>query len=75
MQLPSPGIRGTRRSALLGLSRAADQAGDKAAAREVAGRIFKLPAADYLRGDPWWIYEVVQARDVDRLLAELRQRF
>jgi hypothetical protein len=62
-------------SALLGLSRAADQAGDRVAARSTIERMLKLPPDDAERADPWWVYERVQARHVDRLLADLRQRF
>jgi tetratricopeptide (TPR) repeat protein len=61
-------------SPLLGLSRLADQAGDRAAAREALARVLKLPPNDYERTDPWWVYEVAQSRDVDRLLADIRQR-
>jgi tetratricopeptide (TPR) repeat protein len=54
-----------------------NQAGDRAAARELVGRVLTLPAAAFERErtDPWGIYEVVQARHVDRLLADLRQAF
>ncbi len=70
-------LQPSAQSALLGLSRIADQAGDRATAREMVGRVLTLPAAAFERErtDPWWIYEVVQARHVDRLLADLRQRF
>jgi hypothetical protein len=53
----------------------ADEAGDRVAARELIGRLLKLPPADSDRADPWWVYEYAYARVVDRLLAELRQRF
>jgi tetratricopeptide (TPR) repeat protein len=64
----------TAQSPLLGLSRLAEQAGDKAAAREFMARMLKLPPNEPERADPWWVYEVVQARAVDRLLDDLRQR-
>ena len=60
---------------LFGLSRLADQAGDRAAAREAIARVLELSPNDYERTDPWWVYEVVQSRDVDQLLADIRQRF
>jgi tetratricopeptide (TPR) repeat protein len=65
----------TAQSPLLGLSRVADQAGDRAAARAAIERLLKLPPADVERADPWWVYEIAHTRAVDRLLAELRQRF
>jgi tetratricopeptide (TPR) repeat protein len=64
----------TAQSPLLGLSRVADQAGDRAAARDAIDRVLKLPVHDQERADPWWVYEVVQARNVDGLLADIRQR-
>ena len=65
----------TSQSPLLGLSRLADVAGDRAAAREAVDRLLRLPPSEFDRADPWWIYEIVQARHVDGLLAQLRQRF
>jgi len=64
----------TAQSPLLGLSRVADQAGDKAAAREAVTRLLQIPFHDEERADPWWSYEIVQARGVDGLLNDLRQR-
>jgi hypothetical protein len=61
-------------SPLFGLSRLADQAGDRAGARELIARVFMLPADDVDRADPWWVYEIVQARGVDGLLADLQER-
>ena len=63
----------TAQSPLFGLSRLADQAGDRGSARELIARVFALPADDEL-ADPWWVYEIVQARSVDDLLADLQQR-
>jgi hypothetical protein len=65
----------TAQSPLFGLSRVADVAGDRAAAREAIARVLKLPVSDFERTDPWWVYERAQGRHVDGLLAELRQRF
>jgi tetratricopeptide (TPR) repeat protein len=65
----------TAQSPLFGLSRVADVAGDRAGAREAIALVLKLPASDVERTDPWWVYELAQGRHVDRLLAELRQRF
>jgi tetratricopeptide (TPR) repeat protein len=65
----------TAQSPLFGLSRVADQAGDRVAAREAIGRVLMLPPDDMERADPWWVYDAVHARAVDRLLEELRRRF
>jgi hypothetical protein len=67
-------IQPTAQSPLFGLSRVADQEGDRAAAREIIARVLTLPAHDVERADPWWVYDVVQARHVDGLLAQLRQQ-
>lgn len=64
----------TAQSPLLGLSRVAEHAGDTAAAREFVKRVLSLPPSEPERADPWWVYEIVQARGVDGLLADLRQR-
>jgi len=64
----------TAQSPLLGLSRLAEQAGDRVAARELIARVLNLPPIEPERADPWWVYEVVQARAVDGLLADVRQR-
>jgi tetratricopeptide (TPR) repeat protein len=64
----------TAQSPLLALSRLAEQAGDKAAARDFVARVLTLPPNEPERADPWWVYEVVQARAVDALLADVRQR-
>ena len=64
----------TAQSPLFGLSRLADQTGDREGARELIARVFALAAGDEERVDPWWVYETVQARSVDGLLADLHQR-
>jgi hypothetical protein len=64
----------TAQSPLLGLSRVADQAGDRVAARAAIARVLELPIHDQERADPWWVYEVVPARGVDGLLADVRER-
>lgn len=61
-------------SPLFGLSRLAEQAGDREGARELIARVFALAAGDEGRIDPWWVYEIVQARSLDGLLADLHQR-
>jgi tetratricopeptide (TPR) repeat protein len=65
----------TAQSPWLGLSRVADRAGDRAAARAAVDRVFQLPSSEPERGDPWWVYETAQARQADRLVSELRQQF
>jgi len=62
-------------SPLFGLSRLAEQAGDRAAAREAIARVLQLSPNDYERTDPWWVYEMAQSRDVDLLLADIRRGF
>lgn len=65
----------TAQSPLLGLSRVADRAGDRAAAREAVGRVLELPVDDPEHIDPWWVYETAHGRHVDRLFEDLRKRF
>ena len=60
-------------SPLFALSRLAEQRGDRQAARETAARVFELPTSDFERSDPWWFYELVQARAVDAMLDDLRR--
>ncbi|HKH70579.1 MAG TPA: tetratricopeptide repeat protein [Vicinamibacterales bacterium] len=60
-------------SPLFGLSRLAEQRGDRVAARDAVARMLALPPNEFERSDPWWVYEVVQARAVDAMLADLRQ--
>jgi tetratricopeptide (TPR) repeat protein len=67
-------LQPTAQSPLFGLSRAAERAGDTVAAREAIARVLKLSENEFERADPWWVYEVVQARALDRLLADLHQR-
>ncbi len=38
-----------------------------------ARRVLLLPCAGIERADPWWIYEVYQARDADERLADIRR--
>jgi tetratricopeptide (TPR) repeat protein len=64
----------TAQSPLLGLSRLAEEAGDRAAARELIARVLELPRVEPERADPWWVYEIAQARAVDAMVADLRQR-
>ena len=64
----------TAQSPLLGLSRLAEEAGDRAAARELIARVLELPQIEPERADPWWVYEIVQARAVDGIVDDLRQR-
>jgi hypothetical protein len=64
----------TAQSPLLGLSRIADRAGDRTAAREAIARVLELPVHDQDRADPWWVYEIAQARGADALLADVRAR-
>jgi tetratricopeptide (TPR) repeat protein len=64
----------TAQSPLLALSRLAEEAGDRAAARDLIERVLELPQVEPERADPWWVYEIVQAREVDGIVADLRQR-
>lgn len=64
----------TAQSPLLGLSRLAEEAGDRATARGLIARVLELPQMEPERADPWWVYEIVQARAVDGIVDDLRQR-
>lgn len=66
-------LQPTAQSPLLGLSRLAEQAGDRAAAQRLVAQLIKLPSNEE-RTDPWWVYEIVPARALDALVTDLRQR-
>jgi tetratricopeptide (TPR) repeat protein len=63
-------------SPLLAMSQLFRRHGDRAAALRVIDRLFALEeTARTQTDDPWWSYYVVQARDADELLDELRRPF
>jgi hypothetical protein len=55
-------------SPLFGLSRLAEHRGNRVAARDAVAHMLALPPIEFDRSDPWWVYEVVQARAVDAML-------
>lgn len=59
-------------SPLLGLTRVTRGA-DRVAARQALIAAAATPVDDDDRGDPWWIYETVQARDLEKHLEALYQ--
>jgi tetratricopeptide (TPR) repeat protein len=59
----------------LSLSELAWHRGDRAGAVSALQHLFALPADASERQDPWWSYQIAQARDTDQLLDELRQSF
>ena len=42
--------------------------------QEICDLTRRLAAGDEERVDPWWVYEIVQARGVDGLLDDLHER-
>ncbi len=63
-------------SAKIALSALARRRGDRAVAwREIQPLFERKPDLDSANDDPWWSYYVVQARNADQLLDELRRPF
>jgi len=62
-------------SPYLALSQLARRVGDRPAALQAIQKVLKLPAGDGDRDDPWWTYHLMQGRNTDALLAELRGPF
>jgi tetratricopeptide (TPR) repeat protein len=66
----------TAQSPLLALSQLARRRGDRAGALAAIARMFALPPpADGDRQDPWWTYNMAQARNADDLLEAVRAPF
>jgi tetratricopeptide (TPR) repeat protein len=59
----------------LALSELAWRRRDRAGAVHVLQHLFVLPADAAQRDDPWWSYQVAQARNANELLEELRRPF
>jgi tetratricopeptide (TPR) repeat protein len=59
-------------SPLLALSRLARRNGDRPGALRAIQQVFALSPDKNERDDPWWIYNVAQARNADALLEDLR---
>lgn len=60
----------------LALSALARRRGDRAAALRALQEVFELPpSGDPALDEPWWRYDVSQARNADALLGELRKPF
>jgi tetratricopeptide (TPR) repeat protein len=59
----------------LALSSLGRRRGDRTAALRALQHLFELPSTRLDTDDPWWIYHVAQARNVDELLETLRRPF
>ena len=59
----------------LALSQLARRRRDRVGALQALQRVFALPATVTARHDPWWTYHLVQARNADALLDDLRRPF
>ncbi len=59
----------------IALSELARRLGDRGAALREMQPVFDLEAFEIGRDDPWWHYYVIQARNADALLEELRMPF
>jgi tetratricopeptide (TPR) repeat protein len=62
-------------SPYLALSALAARQGDHARARNEMQRVFALPTDVPARDDPWWTYNVFQARNVEVLFKRLHELF
>jgi hypothetical protein len=63
----------TAQSPWLALSELARRRGDRPGALRAIDRLFALPADAEERHDPWWTYQIAQARTADRLLDGVRR--
>jgi len=62
-------------SPLVGIAELARRRGDRSTALRTMQEVFALPPEADERKDPWWIYDIWQARDADDRLAAIRQPF
>lgn len=62
-------------SPLVAIAALARRRGDRAGALRATQELFALPPRADDRKDPWWIYDIWQARDADDRLAALRRSF
>jgi len=65
----------TAQSPRLALSELARSQGNRTAALRAIDDVFAMTPVESERDDPWWQYDVVQARNADELLAELWRPF
>lgn len=65
----------TAQSPRLALSELARRRGNRADALREMQAVFELPWSEFERHDPWWDYDVAQARNVGTLLKALRAPF
>ena len=65
----------TAQSPYLALTELARRRGDRTAALRSIQEVFDLPWSQFQRYDPWWDYDIAQARNVGELLKELRRPF
>lgn len=62
-------------SPYLALTELARRRGDRTAALRSIQEVFDLPWSQFQRYDPWWDYDIAQARNVGDLLKQLRRPF
>lgn len=65
----------TAQSPYLALTELARRRGDRTGALRSIQEVFDLPWSQFQRYDPWWDYDIAQARNVNDLLKELRRPF
>jgi len=58
----------------LALSALARRRGDRAGALREIDAVFELPSGEPEFSDPWWTYHVVQARNAEELIEQVRER-
>jgi hypothetical protein len=69
------GLYPSAQSPWLALSELAWRRRDRAGALQALEHVFALPAAVAARHDPWWTYQIAQARNANALLDDLRRPF
>jgi len=62
-------------SPLIAIAELARRRGDRSGALQASARLFALPAEADDRRDPWWVYDIWQARTADDRLAAVRRPF
>jgi tetratricopeptide (TPR) repeat protein len=62
-------------SPMLALAELARRLGDRSGALRAMQEVFALPPTGDYRKDPWWVYDIWQARDADDRLAAVERPF